>query len=197
MKNKIYIYDLDNTLITCDSFIYFILYVAKEKKLLFLMKLIVLVILFIFHFFLKDKTRTLSKSLFIQILLWKFKKKEVVCICRKLVQETLVNFVNKKLYKNIKKVKNKNKIILITASLNIYVEILAKHLNIDNVLSTKISLKNDTFGKILGKNCYGEEKKKIILKKIKNFKKLKSFFYTDCLSDAPLMKICSKSYLIK
>jgi hypothetical protein len=197
LKTKIFIYDLDNTLINCNSFIYFILYIAKHNKLLFSIKITILLIIYIFHILLKKKFMTFTKSLFIKILFIGLKKKEILLVCQKLVQEVLLNSLNKKLYSNIKKIKNKNKLFLITASPNIYVEIFAKELKINNVFSTNISLKNKTFGNIIGKNCYADEKKKIILKNIKNFKKLRSYFYTDCISDAPLMNICSKSFLIK
>ena len=165
LKNKIFIYDLDNTLINCNSFIYFILYIAKHNKLLFSIKITILLIIYIFHILLKKKFMTFTKSLFIKILFIGFKKKEILLVCQKLVQEVLLNSLNKKLYSNIKKIKNKNKLFLITASPNIYVEIFAKELKINNVFSTNISLKNKTFGNIIGKNCYADEKKKNYFKK--------------------------------
>ena len=58
-------------------------------------------------------------------------------------------------------------------------------------------MKKFPFGEIIGKNCYGEEKKKRVLKEVKYFKTKYSIFYSDSRSDHPLASICNKSYLIK
>ena len=65
------------------------------------------------------------------------------------------------------------------------------------MISTKTSFNKKGILKIVNKNCYGHEKKIRILKEIKNFKEKYSIFYTDSMSDAPLMQVCNEAYIVK
>ena len=64
------------------------------------------------------------------------------------------------------------------------------------LISTKVNLNKKELGNIIGKNCFGKEKKKRVLKEIKNFKNKYSILYTDSRTDIPLLKICKKGHII-
>ena len=106
-------------------------------------------------------------------------------------------FKNKKTYQILlNSKKSGDKIFIVTASPDFY----CKHLSLlfkALLISTKTSFNKKRKLKIINKNCYGHEKKIRVLKEIKNFKENYSIFYTDSMSDAPLMQVCNEAYIIK
>lgn len=82
--------------------------------------------------------------------------------------------------------------IIITASPEFLVKPICAKLGISNVIGTKMSLNSQ---KISGKNCYGKEKVSRFLKQYPDTK-LKTF-YSDSLSDLPMMEIAEKGILVK
>lgn len=82
--------------------------------------------------------------------------------------------------------------IVISASLKFIIEPIAEKLNFHTLIATDYDINT---GKIAGNNCYGEEK---VVKFRAKFGDLKlGAFYSDSLSDAPMMKISEKSYLVE
>lgn len=113
-------------------------------------------------------------------------------------------------YSNIEKIvdkfweKNANKImkwyppqkkaeedVFVSASLLFIIKPVLQMLNIKNYIATNYNVKT---GKIYGKNCYGEAK-------VEEFKRVYpkatlEAFYSDSLSDLPMMRIADKAYLV-
>jgi HAD superfamily phosphoserine phosphatase-like hydrolase len=81
--------------------------------------------------------------------------------------------------------------IIISASLGFIVKPVIEMLNIKNWLATNFNTKT---GKIVGENCYGEAKKKEF-ERIYPKQKLEAF-YSDSLSDKPIMEISNKAFLV-
>ena len=114
-------------------------------------------------------------------------------------------------YSNIEKIvdkfweKNANKImkwyppqkkadedVFVSASLLFIIKPVLQMLNIKNYIATNYNVKT---GKIYGKNCYGEAK-------VEEFKRVYpkatlEAFYSDSLSDLPMMRIADKAFLVK
>lgn len=82
--------------------------------------------------------------------------------------------------------------VIISAGLKFIIEPVAKMLNVGTLIATNYDIKT---GKILGENCYGEEKKVQFEKLFPNQRC--SAFYSDSLSDLPMMKISDKGFLVK
>ena len=82
-------------------------------------------------------------------------------------------------------------LILATASFDFYTQILAKQLSFDNVVCT-IAERDDhrcLTGKILGKNCYGDEKLRRIAEVLEGTRnEWHVIVYTDHHSDLPLLE---------
>ena len=126
---------------------------------------------------------------------------------KKRVKECLFFFVP--WYSNIDRIvdkfwsKNANKIqdwyakqkadddIVISASLSFIIKPVMEMLNIKNWIATNYSVKT---GKIYGDNCYGEAKK-VEFDRLYKGQKLEAF-YSDSLSDLPMMKVAEKAYLV-
>ena len=85
-----------------------------------------------------------------------------------------------------------NSDIVISASPDFLLKPLVKKLNIAKIVATKVDKKT---GKLISRNCYGDEKVIRFLKECKN-KKIKNF-YSDSLSDKPMMKLALENYLVE
>lgn len=116
------------------------------------------------------------------------------------------NRLNKILYKDsIEKMKELKKegydIYLISASPEFYLNELYKIEEVDNIIGTRFVIKDGKFtGKMFGKNCKGEEKvnrlKEVLTKEKIEVDFLKSYMFSDSLSDLPLLDLVGNPYLI-
>lgn len=193
MKRKIYIFDLDKTITSCDTFVYFFFFIIIYEPFSFIKKFLHL----LYNGLLFKLTKKIEyKSNFLFYLLRNLKKKKLNNIVNNFCN-FIVNYkLNKTILSILQKKNIKNNFIIISASPDIYVKRLAKILKAKKFFATKISLNKKNFGKIIGKNCFGEQKKEILQHNIKNFKNLNTFFYTDSYDDISLLKFCRKSFLV-
>jgi phosphoserine phosphatase len=140
--------------------------------------------------------KTETKSKFISKLLEGFRKTEVNNFSKQFAIYIFSNFKNKKIHKKLLDAKKiTDDIYIVTASADFYCKFLARLFNV-KLISTKVSLYKKNFGQLVGKNCFGNEKKLRVLLIIKNFKKKYSVFFTDSKSDLPLLIICNEGYYV-
>jgi len=194
MVRKIAIFDLDKTILKIDSFkLFIIFFFFKFPKLTIYFPIIIFN--FLKFFFFKKKKFLLKEKILI-LFFNNLDDKEIIINCKKFSFLLKKFYVRKNALNEIKNLnKKKIKTLIITASPDIYVKKLSLLLNCDYI-STNINLKNNKKpkGSFLSKNCYGEEKVKR-LKKTKFFRYHK-IFYTDHISDLPMIKICEENNLI-
>lgn len=196
-RNKIILFDLDKTLITCDSLKQLVFFLLKTDFFKTLSKVPFLFIISIFHFLSVCDHKTKTKSLFLSKLLSGYTERQTKKISIKFSKYIFNFFKNKKTYQILLNSKRSgNKIFIVTASPDFYCKYIS-HLFKALLISTKTSFNKKGILKIVNKNCYGHEKKIRILKEIKNFKEKYSIFYTDSMSDAPLMQVCNEAYIVK
>lgn len=194
-KKKLILFDLDKTLVTNDTLKLLVFYLLIKDFYKFWSKIPLLIIISLRHFASNCDHKTETKSEFFKIILKNYNKTEIQNFSKAFAAHVFFKFTNLKIYKKLLDAKKKGiETYIVTASADFYCKYLAKLFK-TKLVATKIKLNKD-LGKIIGKNCYGIEKKKRILKEINKFHRRHSVFYTDSLSDLPLMKICSKSYLI-
>jgi len=193
LKRKIYIFDLDYTIVNCNTFFVYTIFVLKFNYCLLIKKIF---FLFIYSILFKTTKNELYKSIFISLLLKNIKKKDFEKINISFCNYIVKNKLNNAILTIIKKQKLKKKFYIATASPDFYVKLIAKKLNAKNYFATKINLKKKNFGTIIGKNCFGSQKKIVVFKNIKNLKNYKTYFYTDSLEDKPLLEICDNSYVV-
>ncbi len=173
-------YDFDGTIYDGDSSVDFYLFCLKKNKKVLLQLPIQIwgVILYILGII--DKTA--------------FKEK-VFSFLKRIdnVDDYIKEFWNKK-YAKIKSWyfdQKEDTDIIISASPEFLLKPLEKKLNV-KIIATKVDKKT---GKFLGKNCYGTEKVKRFKEQIKD-KTLKAF-YSDSMSDKPIMNISEEAYYVK
>jgi len=81
--------------------------------------------------------------------------------------------------------------VIISASLAFIIKPVMDMLHIQNWIATNYSVKT---GKIYGENCYGEVKKHEFKRRFKTSKL--DAFYSDSLSDLPMMRISNQAFLV-
>jgi HAD superfamily hydrolase (TIGR01490 family) len=84
-----------------------------------------------------------------------------------------------------------DKLILLSGSISLIIERIAKFLNIDDVIATELDIDNGLFtGKIRGKAAYGHGKlEKLLVFIATRFPTVeKTYFYTDNFSDLPVLE---------
>ena len=109
------------------------------------------------------------------------------------VDEYIIEFWNKNDFK-IKdwylKQKKEDDLIISASPYFLLIEI-TRRLKINNLIASNVNKKN---GEFLSKNCYGEEKVKRFKEEYKGLKI--NNFYSDSLSDKPMMNIAKNSFLV-
>lgn len=88
--------------------------------------------------------------------------------------------------------RDKSKDVIVSASPEFYLKPICKTLGVRNLIATKLDIKT---GKLIGENCYGEEKPLRIINELPGKKFGES--YTDSMSDSPMLELASKKYLVR
>ena len=196
-EKKVILFDLDETLITCDSLKLLVYFLLKRNFSKFVFKIPSLLQIMIQHYISNSDHKTNTKSKFFETILKDYSGKEIEKFSSEFANYIFFNYKNKIIYNKLLKAKKHNiEIYIVTASGDFYCKYIAKLFK-TNLISTRVSLNKKSLGKIMGKNCYGIEKKIRVLKEIRNFKNKYSIFYTDCKSDRYLMKTCNRGYFVK
>lgn len=175
------VYDFDKTIYDGDSTVDFYLYCLKRKKSLicFLPIQIMGMILYI----LGIKEKEYFKEKFFSFL------KKVPNV------DLYVKEFWKEKDKNIKSwyLDQKEKTdIIISASPEFLLKPMKQKLKIDKIIASKVDKKT---GKFLSKNCHDTEKVTRFNEEVKNKKIAK--FYSDSMSDKPMMDLAEDAYLVK
>ncbi|WP_230659430.1 HAD-IB family hydrolase [Psychrobacter sp. I-STPA10] len=196
MSDKYAFFDFDGTLTKKDSLLFFLRYLINND-ILFLIKIFLLSPILIGYFlkiipnytakeklissFVKDKKINwlYDKSIF-------FSEKLVVKILRKEGIEKL-RYHQKKGYI----------CVLVSASLEVYLQPWAEKQGFDYVIGTKLQTKDGLLtGNFVGNNCFGDEKVYRIENRFGRDCWIDSFVYTDSLADLPILKKSSYPFIL-
>lgn len=175
-------YDFDKTIYDGDSFVHFYFYTIIKKPYLAVLFLPQMFCGFLFVLKLISK-KQLKQIIMLNLRFFKDKEK------------LLNNFWDK----NLKKIKKwyleqkKEDDVIISASPEFLVASACKRLGLKYVFGTDMNIST---GKIVGKNCWGQEK---VVRFEKEFGKshILKTFYSDSLSDMPMMKKSEKGIFVK
>ncbi len=152
---RLYLFDFDGTISKSDSMFDFLKTIHGLPYFYFLLfKAVPIFVCYKLKIINKDK----FKDSFLMIFLSKFSfsKLEIISndfsfLYEKKLKSSAIKYIN-----NLKKDKN-NEIIIVTASLDIWIKPIAEKLGI-KFISTKASFNNNLYNGIKGKNCWGKEK---------------------------------------
>ena len=174
-------YDFDKTIYKRDSSTDFFIYMIFSRPYLLLFLPWFLIVFALYGMKILSKKRT--KECLFFFVPW-FKK-------------SIDKIVNKFWSKRANGIKEwytrqrKEDDVIISASLGFILKPIMDTLNIKNWIATNYSIET---GKIYGNNCYGEEKV-VQFNKMFAKKKLEAF-YSDSLSDLPMMRISNQAFLV-
>lgn len=175
------VYDFDNTIYKGDSTVDFYLFCIKKNKrvLLYLPKTIIYSFLYVF--------RRVNKNRFKEVFF------EFVSLFND-IDSLVETFWSQKINKitNWYKKQHKKTDVIVSASPEFLLKPLEKKLNIKKVIATKVDKKS---GKLLDDNCYGN-KKVDFFKKYYDINDINNF-YTDSMSDLPMIKKAKSGYIVK
>ena len=177
---KIDLYDFDKTIYDGDSTIDFYIYSIKKQP-----SLLIYLFIQLFYF-----------GLYLLRIIDTKKFKEKFLIFTKSIKN-IDKHVNDFWKKNSHKIKDifnfKNKkVVIISASPEFLLKPIIKKMNFYKLIATKYDIKKR---KIIGENCYGEEKVNRINKEFNKIQVENA--YSDSLSDLPILKLAKKGYIIK
>ncbi len=196
-KNKIAIFDFDGTLTRHDTFIPFLFHCFGTIKVL---KGFLFYSPFIFAYLLKIIPNYEAKNRIVKYFFLNQNIEDIEKLSESFVNQKIKKFLRPNVYKKLKWHQKRNHtIILISASLEMYIRPWAKNLNIDYIECTELQTAGNKFnGLIKGINCHGEEK----VKRIKNILKNKTnsfelFGYGDSKSDLLYINFCNHKYYKK
>ena len=178
---EVYLFDFDKTIYDGDSSLDFFLYCLKKKPVLIFLIPYMFLNIILFKLKLINKTR-MKEKLFKFIIFFK----DIDVIIKLFWKEN--NKKIKAFYRN--RVRDMD--IIISASPEFLLKPILSKYAVKDVIATKM---NKLTGKISGENCYGTEKVKRFFEKYPNAKILE--MYSDSYSDAPLLNLSIKSYIVK
>lgn len=93
--------------------------------------------------------------------------------------------------------KNSDHLVLLSASLDIYVKEFGRRLGFNETICTTVEWSNGKLtGRLLSKNCHGREKIFRLLSRYEKFETTYFIAYADDISDIPLLSMVDKGVLI-
>lgn len=174
------VYDFDKTIYDGDSSIDFYFFCLRKKVSIITLLPIQIFAMILYLLKIKDK---------------EYLKQKFYIFLNKI--DDIDEYISEFWKENIKKVKpwyidnKKNSDVIISASPEFLLKPLEKKLKINKIIASKVD-KNT--GKLLSKNCHDVEKTKRFYEEVGN-KKIKHF-YSDSMSDKPMMDIAEEAFLV-
>lgn len=188
--------DLDGTLTQKDSYLPFLFYCSKEFGLR--MGSTLLLPIFLLLYWIGAVTNARLKEAFLQSVLAGVPVERLRPIVEGYVASLVERGLNRKLVQAIQDhLKRGDRVILVSASFDLYVERLAERLGIPDVVCTRAEVRDGIVtGRIRGENCHGQEKVQRLEALLAPAEWAASILYTDHHSDLPLLKKVSQGFLV-
>jgi len=181
-------FDFDGTLTNRDSFLPFLRKLIGKKKFILGM---IWISPFILAYFLKVIPNWLAKEQLLSHFLGGKDLSFVARIAEQFALEDIPKLLNPRAIEQLHFHQMQgHKIILISASLEIYLLPFSEVMGIDYVIATQLETKSNVLtGKISGKNCYGPEKVNRLEKVLGNLKDYCIYAYGDSRGDQELLSV--------
>ena len=193
----IVVFDLDGTITRYDTYVRFLLFVIYRSPLK-LFRLPVLAVDVLRHK-LGRQTNTWLKKRFLNAILAGKDRDSINSLATSFCQHVVITGVHSDAIECVRQYQNKgNELVLLSASLDIYVEPLGEMLGFKHIICTRTCWENDVLGKNLdGGNCYGDIKIERIKQWLENRADDRILAaYGDHESDFPLLKIAMRGIVV-
>ena len=190
------IFDLDGTLTKRDTYIQFLAFCLKEVGLR-TFSVVFLPFYALLHMcFIINNERL--KEIFLKKMLSGMTLDELIPIIEKYINKLFIKGLNKPVVEKLNEhLMEGHKVILATASFNLYTLKLAEKFGIKHVVCTMAEVVDGVLtGRIIGRNCHGQEKVRRIEEILSQSELSSSMFYTDHHSDLPLLRKVKQGILV-
>jgi len=182
-------FDLDGTLIKKDSYLPF-LFEWKLEKPQRILPLFTLPLRCL-QYFKKDSDRSYLKVAFLTAFMKGAKRSDVTLFVGHFWKRFLKKYQNEAIVNHLKwHSENGHAVYIVTGSFDFYTEYLKRIWPVQDIIATRAEWVGDELsGKIIGKNCKGNEKIVRIEKELGlNLQDIQYYAYTDSYSDFPLLR---------
>lgn len=190
------IFDLDGTLTKGDTYLPFLWVCLREFG--FRKGSILLLPYYVLLYFCGRMTNSRLKEIFLSAVLSGIPLERLQPVSKRFVSALLKKKMNEPLTRALQlHLKEKHRVILATASVDLYVREIAERLGIPEVVCTSVEISDGTLtGQILGRNCHGEEKAARLEELLALSDLQRAVFYTDHHSDLPLLMRVGEGFLV-
>lgn len=196
---KLAIFDVDFTITKRETLLQFLLFMSKKKpKIIFhIPKSFYSALLYS----LKIHDEKKAKERFISFIN-DMHEDEIDSLVKEFYEKRLSKIFYSDAIDMMKKLKKEGCLVyLISASPQLYLNELYNIKEVDMVIGTRFTRENKKYKNVMeGSNCKGEEKVKRLMEVLKeknlNVDFKSSYMFSDSLSDAPLLDLVGKGYLI-
>ena len=197
-QQAVAIFDLDGTITSCDTYLYFLIYSLLRQPLRWLKAPFLAVAVVMYFTGLRDNSWL--KTVFLRSICKGWDKKVVAQRAEAFTRFIERSRIRRDAVAQIKFHRQaRHKLVLASASPDLYVEHLAKRLGFDHVICTKVQWNRDDVltGELDGDNCYGQHK----LDRVDRFLQEQGpfaqiFAYTDHHSDLPLLQSATRAVAV-
>jgi phosphatidylglycerophosphatase C len=192
MKRNLALFDFDGTITKKDSFLEFIKYYWGSCSFYSgLILLLPVILLYKSHLIKNWRAKEL-------VFAWFFRNEPYEpfrCKCRNFSLTVIPGLIKSDALKEIKKhIENGDKVIIISASFEDYLEDWCRSMNL-GLIGTKIETKMDLLtGKLNGKNCYGVEKVIRLYQYVDISQFSEIYAYGDSCGDLPILEIADHRF---
>jgi HAD superfamily hydrolase (TIGR01490 family) len=190
------IFDLDGTLVRGDSLIPFLFGYGRRRRRWTIPGLAWPLLLYTCRLISAQSAKQRLLRFFLGGEGWETIEKEAMSFCESWVDSSLNPLTFSKLQEHQAA---DHRIILLSASPDVYVSVIGKHLGIREVVCTKVECKEGVCtGAIRGNNCKGEEKLRMLQDYLGQIvAPAESFAYGDSCTDLPVLKWVTKGFLVQ
>lgn len=186
------VYDLDRTITKRPTYTPFLIHCALRRqqwRLIFVPLVVIAMVMYAMGLFDRSRLKEICQALLIG---HKVHASELRPLAESFADATVANNVRPGARKAIERDRTQHRrLVLATASYRLYADSIARRLGFDDVIATGsvIGLDERVHARIEGRNCYGDEKMRMIAKWVDasglRGKHGHVRFYSDHVSDAP------------
>jgi len=194
---KTVIFDLDGTITKRDTYLPFLFLCLREFGLR--NWTILLLPCYVLLYWAGSMPNSALKSAFLNAILSGISVRQLEAVSDRFISVLLRSNMNKESVGRLSMhLREGHRVILATASLDVYVRPLAERLGISEVVCTSAETKNGVItGRIMGANCHGIEKVRRLEERLGSAELREAVFYTDHHSDLPLLERVKQGILVK
>jgi len=191
LKQTYAFFDFDGTLTVSDTLTGFTKFLMGRKFWLVMAFFLPILIAYRIGLIKQDR----AKSLYLRFFLKWYSEEDLILQGAKYAKEEIKKIINPSIFKRLKWHQQQNhSVYIITASLKYWIEPWCKQNDL-SIQCTNIEIVNGKVtGKIIGQNCFGEEKSNRIKQILNTHQPASIYAYGDSIGDYAMLSLANHSF---